>query len=335
MADLRINRLRLWQCLWVAFSVPLMSAVESQVTPINRYPNHALRLVIPSAPGGGTDLIARLTAQKLNDRWGYPVIVENMSGAATTLGTQAVVRSAPDGNTFLMTTVNFAFIPAIHTHLPYDPAKDLIPVIKVATQWSVLAIHPQLPVYSVKALIAMAKKNPNQIRYSTGGMGSVGHLSSALFAHMAGIELLNVPYKGTGPGLVALMSGEVQMVIVNLAAALPFIQSGKLRALAVTSLKRSDLLPQIPTLNDSGVTGYEFGGWYGVWLPAKTPLAIVEKLNNGFNQVLEEATLRERFLVLGIEPVGGSAQIFSQFVNAQFSLWQTVARQAKININAL
>jgi len=296
------------------------------------FPRKTVRVVVPSAPGGGTDLIARGTAQRLSEGWMQSVVVENVSGGATTIGTAAVARSAPDGYTALLTTVNFAFLPAVYPKLPYDPRSDLAPVVMVATQSSMVSAHPSLPVANVKELIALARRAPGEIRYGSGGNGSVGHLSTALFQSLAGIELMHVPYKGTGPGLTALVSGELQMIITNIAAVLPHVRSGRLKGLAVTSTTRSKVVPELPTVAESGLPGYEYGGWYGLWVAGKTPEALVRRLNEDLNQALQDAKLRQRFLEVGIESQGGSSEKFASYLAAEFQKWAKVARAANIRV---
>ena len=296
------------------------------------YPGRAIRLVVPSAPGGGTDLIARSVAPRVSQAWRQSVVVENVSGGATTIGTTAVARSAPDGHTMLLTTVNFAFVPAIYPQLAYDPKTDFTPVVMIATQSSMVSVHPSLPARSVAELIALARKRPGEIRYGSGGSGSVGHLSSELFRSMAGIKLLHVPYKGNGPVVTALVSGELHMMITNIAAALPHVKSGRIKGLAVTSVARSRIVPELPTVGESGLPGYEYSGWYGLWVPAKTPRAVVRRINEEFNRALTNATLRERFLEAGIEPQGGSDEKFAAYLSAEFSKWAKVARDANIGM---
>jgi tripartite-type tricarboxylate transporter receptor subunit TctC len=297
------------------------------------FPKRSIRLVVPSAPGGGTDLIARVAAQRLGEAWGQTVVVENNSGGATTIGTNAVARAAPDGHTWLLTTVNFAFIPAIYPKLPYDPKNDLAPVVMVATQSSMVAVHPSVPARTVAELIALAKKQPGEIRYASGGNGTVGHLSSELFRSLANIKLLHVPYKGTGPGITAILSGEVHMLIANIAALLPHTKSAKLRGLATTSMTRSKVLPELPTVTESGLPGYEYSGWYGLWVPAKTPDAVVRKINEQFNRALKDTQLRDRFLEVGIEPGGGGEEQFAAYLASEFDKWRRVAREANIRMD--
>jgi tripartite-type tricarboxylate transporter receptor subunit TctC len=315
-------------CGWLAAGL----AFSAQPPRSDDYPSRSIRLIVPSAPSGGTDLIGRLIAQKVSEAWGQQVVVENLSGGATTIGTQAVARSTPDGHTMLLTTVNFAFIPAIYPKLPYDPVNDFVPVIMVAAQSSMLTVHPGVPAESVAQLIALARKQPGQIRYGTGGNGSVGHLSTALFSSLAHVTLLQVAYKGTAPGITALMAGEIHMLISNIAAMLPHTKSGKLRALAVTSRARSRIVPELQTVAESGLPGYEYGGWYGLWVPAKTAQTVVMKINDEFNRALSDTSLRERFDNAGIEPGGGSSEKFASDLAGEFVKWRKVAHDANIKI---
>jgi tripartite-type tricarboxylate transporter receptor subunit TctC len=325
--------MRWWIALGVGLGMFGVQAAYGAQGAAADYPRRSVRIIIPSASGGGTDLIGRAVAQRLSEAWGQSVVVENISGGATTIGTNAVVRAAPDGHAMLLTTVNFAFIPAIYPKLPYDPKTDLAPVIMVATQSSMVSVHPSVPVRSVAELIALAKKQPGEIRYGSGGNGTVGHLSTELFSSMAGIRLLHVPYKGTGPGLTALVSGEIHMLISNIAAVLPHVRSGRVRGLAVTSTTRSKIVPELPTVTASGLPGYEYSGWYGLWVPAKTPEAIVAKINDDFNRVLKEPVLRERFLEVGIEPGSGTPGHFASHLAHEFTQWAKVARDAKIRMD--
>jgi tripartite-type tricarboxylate transporter receptor subunit TctC len=202
----------------------------------------------------------------------------------------------------------------------------------VATQSSMVSVHPSLPVRSVAELIELARKRPGEIRYGSGGSGSVGHLSTELFRSMANIRLLHVPYKGNGPVITAVLSGELHMMVTNIAAALPHAKSGRLRGLAVTSTTRSRVVPELPTVNESGLPGYEYSGWYGLWVPAKTPDAVVKKINEEFNRALRDAVLRERLLEVGFEPQGGSDEKFAAYLASEFLKWAKVAREANIGM---
>ena len=313
---------------------PAVVIAQAAQTPraevLSDYPRKSVRLVVPSAPGGGTDLIARMVAQKVGEAWGQPIVVDNISGGATTIGTNLVAKSAPDGYTLLMTSANFAFVPAIHSKLPYDPEKDFISVIMTATQTDCLAVHPGVPARSVAELVALAKSKPEEIRYGSGGSGTAGHLAAELFRSMAGIKLTHVPYKGTGPVTTAAISGEVHMMIANIASLLPHVKAGRLRALAVTGAHRAGIVPELPTVAESGLPGYEYDAWYGLWAPAGTPSAVVKKVNEEMNRALALQALRERFAEVGIEPGGGTPEKFSAYLAAEIKKWNRVARSAGI-----
>ena len=297
------------------------------------YPRKTIRLVVPSAPGGGTDLIARILAQKLSEAWGQPAIVDNVAGGATTIGTHAVAKAAPDGYTLLMTTANFVFVRTIHTRLPYDPDKDFAPVIVTVTQSDGLVVHPSVPARSVAELIGLAKSKPAEIRYGSGGNGSVGHFAAELFRALAGVKLGHVPYKGTGPAVTAAISGEIHMLIANIASLRPFIKTGRLRALAVTGAHRARIVPDLPTIAEAGVPGYEFDNWYGLWAPAATPGVVVNKINEEVNRALASPAVLERFTESGIESLGGSPAKFAAYLAAETKKWSAVARDAGIKVD--
>jgi len=294
------------------------------------YPRKAVRLIVPSAPGGGTDLVARLIAQKAGEAWGQSVIVENNSGGATTIGTNLVAKAAPDGYTLLMTTANFAFIPAINSRLPYDPEKDFTPVVVTVTQTDCLVVNPSVPARSVAELIALAKARPDELRYGSGGNGSVGHFAVELFRSLAKIKLVHVPYKGTGPVTTAVISGEIHLQIANVASLLPAVKAGRVRALAVTGVHRAKIVPDLPTIAEAGVPGYEFDNWYGLWAPAGTPAAVVRKINEEVNRALMTPALQARFAESGIETMGGSPERFAAYLASELKKWSAVARDAGI-----
>jgi tripartite-type tricarboxylate transporter receptor subunit TctC len=297
------------------------------------YPRKAIRIVVPSAPGGGTDMVGRLLGQKIGEAWGQPVIVDNVSGGATTIGTNSVAKAAPDGYTLLMTTANFAFIPAIYPRLPYDPEKDFVPVVLTVTQFDCLAVHPGVPARSVTELIALAKARPDEIRYGSGGNGSVGHFAAELFRSLANIKLVHVPYKGTGPVANAAIAGEIHMLIANIASLLPQVRAGRLRALAVTGARRARIVPDLPTIAEAGVPGYAFENWYGLWAPAGTPAVVVKKINEEANRALASPALQERFADVGIEPAGGTAEKFAAYLATEVRKWSRVARDAGIKVD--
>ena len=294
------------------------------------YPAKTVRIVVPSSPSGGTDLIGRLAAQKVGEAWGQNVLIDNISGGATRIGINAVAKAAADGHTLLLTTVNFAFAPALYAKLAYDPVHDFVPIVHIANTVSLLAVHPSLPARNVAELIALARARPGELRNGYGGAGTVGHLVAAMFQSQARITLLDVPYKGTGPATTALLSGEIHMLIANMASLLPQVRAGRLRGLAVAGATRAKIMPTLPTIAESGVPGYEYSGWYGLWAPAKTPATVITKVNEAFNRVLEDNTVKDRFAESAIEPVGGAPEKFSAYLAAEFSKWRKVVQDAGI-----
>lgn len=315
--------------LWLGVAHAQPSSIPKSETQPN-YPTKVVRIVIPSAPGGGTDLIVRTLAQRVSGAWGQPVIVENRSGGATRNGTYYAAKQPPDGYTLFLTTTTFAFNPAIYEKLPYDPVNDFTPIILLTSSNSAIVVHPDVPARSVSELIALAKSKPGELRYGSGGIGSVGHLVVEMFQAQANIKLLHVPYRGTGPSVNAIVSGETHLIIANLAALVPSLESGRLRGLAVSSLKRSRVLPNLPTIDKSGLPGYEYSGWYGLWAPAKTPQGIVNKINLEFNRALADHTIQEVFGKVDIETMGGTPEAFSAHVIRELKKWKKVARDANI-----
>ena len=297
------------------------------------FPRKSVRLVVPFAPGGGTDIIARLLAQKAGTAWGQSMVVDNRSGAGGTIGTNIVAKAAPDGYTILLSSVSIAFLPALYRKLPYDTEKDLVPVTLIVTQPNLLTVHPGLPVKSVPELIALAKSKPGEIRYSSGGTGSASHLATELFRATANISLVHVPYKGGGPAITALLTGETHMMVPNIVTSLPHIKAGRMRALAVTGMTRAKAAPELPTVAEAGLPGSEFDGWYGLLVPAKTPGAIIKKINEEFNRALAAQEVRERFADAGFEPLGGTQEKFATYLKAEIKKWTTVVSEARIQID--
>ncbi len=298
------------------------------------YPNKPIRLIVPSAPGGGTDIIARIVAQGLSDAWGQTVVVDNRGGAGGIAGvTVAAKASAPDGYTLLLgSNGHLSFAPAVNRNLPYDPQKDLAPVSLVASQPFVVAVHVGLPVNSIKELIALAKSRPGTITYGSGGSGTASHLGTELLMLTAGFSMLHVPYKGTGPGMFALMSGELQFLMAGLSTVLPQSKIGKVRALAVSGATRSRVAPDLPTVAEAGVPGYEFVVWYGMVVPGGTPRAIVMKLNAEIAKVLKSPATSERFATAGLEPISNTPEAFAAQIKQEISRWQKVVKAAKIHV---
>jgi len=292
------------------------------------FPQRPVRIVVPSAPGGGTDLIARLLAPRASEAWSQPVIIYNRGGGGTTIGSNLVATATPDGYTLLMTAANFSMIPAINHKLPYDAEKDFAPVMAVATQPSLMAVNVNVTAKTVSELITLARAKPGELRFGSGGNGTPNHFAVELFKMVAKVELAHIPYNGTGPSLTALLSGEIQLLMTNVATLLPHVKAGRLRPLAVNI--RAKAAPDIPTFADSGLKGYNFQSWYGMWAPAGTPPALVYQINRTFNQALTAPEVAARFAEPGIQPLGGSAAEFTAFVSAEIRKWKDVAQKANI-----
>ena len=296
------------------------------------YPDKPVRMLVPFAPGGGSDIVARLLAQKTGALWNQSVVVDNRGGGGGVAGTNAVAKSAPDGYTLLLTSISIAYAPALYGSLPYDTERELAPCILLVVQPSILGVHPALPVKSVAELMALAKARPGEIRYSSGGGGSAPHLAAEIFRSTAGIQLTHVPYKGGGAIVTAVLSGEVQMLFAGVASLMPHIKAGRLRALAVTGTTRSKAAPDLPSIAEAGLPGAEFDGWYGLLLPAATPRDIVARINADYNTVLAAADVQERLLASGFEPLGGTPQKFADYLRSETRKWTKVVRDANIRI---
>ena len=290
-----------------------------------RYPGKPVRFIVPYAPGGGTDIIARIIGQKLSDAWGLPVVIDNRPGAGSTVGTALAARAPADGYTLVMSSISLAFDTTIYKDLPYDAVRDLAPVGLVATQPNILAVHPSLPVKSVSELLAQARARPGAINYASAGNGSGPHLATELLKMLAGISLTHITYKGTGPALNDLLGGQVQMMIAVMASTLPHVASGKLRGLAVTGAARSPSAPDMPTIAESGVPDYEFNTWYGIQVPAGTPRAVVDLLNAEVLRALQAPDVRARFAAGGLEPLASTPDAFGAMVRAEIAKWRRVA----------
>ncbi len=292
------------------------------------YPSRPVRVIVPFAPGGPNDLIVRLVATKLADSLGQPFLVENRAGAGGNIGTDYVARSAPDGYTLLSVGPGSLIINPLMGKVPYDTERDFAPIALMARAPNALVAHPSLAAHSVKELIALARARPGAINYGSGGNGSTPHLAAALFAAMAGIELTHVPYKGTAPATADLIGGQVQIAFLGIPAVLPHARSGKLRVLAVTGLQRSAELPEVPTVDESGVPGYEVNPWYGLLAPAGTPRAIVVRLGAETTRVVRAAGMREKLAGQGAEAAGSTPEEYAAVIRADTATWTRVVGQA-------
>jgi len=298
------------------------------------YPTKPVRLVVPFPPGGTTDILARAIAQRYSEAFGQPFVVDNRPGAGGNIGSELVAKSPPDGYTLLMGTVGtHAINPSLYAKMPYDHVKDFVPVILVAGVPNVLVVNPSLPVNSVQELIAYAKANPNKLNFASSGNGTSIHLSGELFKTMTGVQMTHVPYKGSAPALTDLIGGQVQLMFDNLPSSLQFIKAGKLRALAVTSLARSSTLPELPTLAESGLPGFEASSWFGVLAPAGTPNDIVKKLNGEIAAWLASPDAKEKLAAQGAIAAGGTPDAFVTHIAAESAKWAKVVKASGAHVD--
>jgi len=314
--------------IWIAVlvaAVPLAAGAAE-------YPTKPIRLVVPSAPGGGTDIIARLIAQGLGDAWKQTVVVDNRGGAGGVAGVTIVAKqSAADGYTMLLGSVgHLAFVPAVRTNLGYDPLKDLTPISLAAVQPFLVAASLSLPAGSMKELVALAKSKPDSIKYGSGGSGSASHLGIELLQLTAGIKMLHVPYKGSNPAITALMGNEIQIALAGLATVLPHARGGRLKALAVTGVKRAQIAPEVPTVAESGVPGYELTNWFGLVLPGATAQDISRRIAADVSKVLAQSDIRDKFSAMGATVVGSAPEQFGAFMRAESDKWGKLIAEAGI-----
>ncbi len=295
------------------------------------YPAKPLRMIVAYPPGGGTDIVGRMVAQRLGETLGQSVVVENRGGASGNIGTEIAAHAAPDGYTILMGNVApNAINVSLFKDLPFDPVADFAPVSLVASTPNILVVHPSVPARTVKEVIALARAKPGTLNFASAGVGSSSHLAGELFRILAGAEIVHVPYKGAGPAMVDVLSGQVQLYFATMPAAMPHVKSGKLVPIAVTSASRSQALPELPTVAESGVRGYEASTWYGLLAPARAPDAAVARLHEGVVRILGEHALRERLAEQGFEPVGDSPQEFAAYIKSEIAKWGKVVRDAGI-----
>lgn len=298
------------------------------------YPSKPVRLVLPYPPGGGSDTIGRPLAQKMSEGLGQQVVVENRGGAGGNIGMEVVARSAPDGYTIVMAlTAQLAVNPSLFRKLPYDPVKDFSPITLLAEGPYLLVVHPSLPVKSVKQLIELARTRPNEIIYASSGNGSGGHLAAELLKSMTGARMVHVPYKGGGPALVALLAGEVQVLFATYASGRPHIESGRIRALAVSTAKRPAAIPDLPTVAEAGVPGYDSGVWYAFLAPAGTPREIIAKLNREIVRALNQADYRKMLVNAAIDPIGSSPEELGRFIKSETVKWAKVIKDAGVRVD--
>jgi tripartite-type tricarboxylate transporter receptor subunit TctC len=294
------------------------------------YPQRPIKLVVPFAPGGGSDIVARILAQKLTEGLGQQVVVDNRPGGGSNIAHELVARSAADGYTLLLSAPGLTMNKSLYAKLSYDPVKDFTPVSLISVIPLVFCVHPSLPVETFKAFVAFAKTRPGQLNYASSGNTATNHLATELIARAVGIDLVHIPYKGDGPGMADLIAGQVMVMLPSAAAAVPFVRVKRVRALAVTSNRRSSVLPEVPTLAESGLPGFDVSAWQGVLLPAGTPPAVLTRLQQEIIKAVQSTDLRQRFTSQGIEPVGSSPQQFADFMRLEMTRWAEVIKSAGI-----
>ena len=290
------------------------------------YPAKPVRLVVPSAPGGGTDITARVMAPKLGEYLGQQVVVENRAGAGTMIGGELVARAAPDGYTLLMGISTLAINPAMYKKVPYDALKDFVPISQAVSLPNILVVHPSLPAKTVKELVAFGRARPGQIQFASAGVGTNPHLTAELFLSMTGLKMLHIPYKGSGAGIIDVIAGHVPVMTPSILTGLPHAKAGRLRALGVTSARRAGGAPDIPTIAEAGVPGYEAVQWFGILAPAGTPRAIIDRVHREAVRVLQNPETKERLVADGADPVGSTPEQFAAFIRAETAKWANVVK---------
>jgi tripartite-type tricarboxylate transporter receptor subunit TctC len=315
------------RCLSCAIGLAIAAAASPAVA---AYPERPVRLVVPVAAGGGNDIVARMIAQKLTESWGRQVVVDNRPGAATAIGAEIVARAVPDGYTVMLVSVSFAINASVATRLPFDSVKDFAPITLAARVPQILVVHPALPATSVSDLIALAKQRPGEINYASAGSGSSTHLAMELLLDKAGIALNHVPYKGTAPALTDLLAGQVQVMFDAIPPSLPHIRSGRIRPIAIGSAERSASMPDLPTVGESGVPGYAFTSWFGIFAPGGTPRALVDRLNGELVRIVRLPDIRERLLAMGVEPIGSAPDELGRHLAGEIKQWSDIVQRRHI-----
>ena len=313
---------------WIRVVVAFM--VCSTAAFAQSYPHRVVRMVVAYPPGGSIDVVARLVNQRLTTAFGQQFIIENRAGAAGNIGTDFVAKAANDGYTLLMgSAASISSAPAVYAKLAYDPVRDLAPIIQVANQPNVLTAHPSVPARTLQEFIALARANPGKFNYGSSGIGASQHMTAELFAMLTGVKIEHIPYKGGTPAMTDLISGQIDFMFTPAPNAIAFVKSGKIRGIAVTSLKRSSALPELPTMDESGLKGFELLGWIGLLGPAGTPREIVDRLNGEINKMLA-GDIRPRLTELGLDAVGGTPEQFAAFIRQDIAKYAKIVKAARI-----
>lgn len=303
------------------------------ITAAQNFPTRAIRIIVPYSPGGSTDVVFRLLAPRLSEDLGQSVVVENRPGGSSTIGLDLAAKSPPDGHTWGTPNITFGANPSLIKKMPFDSEKDLIPVSQITVVTMVLSLHPSVPARSLKQLIALAKARPGELNYASAGNASANHLATAKFMHMSGTNLVHVPYKGGGPAVISLVSGETSMLFATIPSAIQHIQGGRLRALAVSRARRNPALPDVPTVAEAGVPGFEAIEWNGVMVPAGTPPEVVRRIYQALSKVLSVPAMKERIVGVGAEPVGSSTEEFTAFIKSEFTAWAKVIKEVGLKVD--
>ena len=315
-------------CLRGVFALLLMAAAT--LAAAQDYPNRPIRLVVPQPPGGPTDIVSRILAQKMSERMGQPINVDNRAGAGSNIGTEIVAKAPRDGHTLVVATVQHIVNPFLFAALPFDPVRDFAPVTLISKAHIVLITHPESPAHTLRELIAAAKARPGQINWGSAGNGSTSHLAVELFKVNAGADVVHVPYKGTQPALTDLVGGRIPVMFDGVITSLPHIRAGRVRPLAVASLTRSLLLPEVPTMTEAGLPGFEAVGLAALMAPAGTPPEVIARLHREVVAVLQTPEVRERLIAMGLEVVGNSPAEFAEYLRSESVKWGNIIRDAKI-----
>jgi tripartite-type tricarboxylate transporter receptor subunit TctC len=308
----------------------LTAAAAAAVFAQAGYPSKQVRMVVPSSAGGGTDIVARIIAPELSKRLGQQVIIDNRPGAGTMIGIEVAAKSPPDGYTLLMGLSTLAINSALYKKVPYDPQRDFAPITQAVSSASIIVVHPSVPVKTLKELIAFARARPGQINYASAGTGTYPHMTMELFLSMAKLKMVHIPYKGTGPAMIDMVAGQVATMAATILTGMPQIRAGRLRPLGITSAVRSPIVPDIPTVAEAGLPGYESVQWYGMLAPARTPRDIITRLHGEATRVLQQPEIKARFAGDGADPVGSTPEEFTRYIQSELTKWAKVARDAGI-----
>jgi tripartite-type tricarboxylate transporter receptor subunit TctC len=313
-------------------TVVSLIAINSGMAAAQTFPGKTIRAIVPYAPGGSTDVVTRIIAPRMSEMLGQQVVVENRPGGSSTIGLDAAAKAAPDGHTLGIANLTFVANPSLIKKMPFDSEKDLAPVSFMSLVIFALAVHPSVPAKTVKDLIALAKAHPGTLNYASAGNVSANHLATERFSSATGIKMTHVPYKGGGPAVISLLSGETGLLFATIPSSVQHIKTGKLRALGVSSLKRNVALPEIPSISEAGVPGFEANEWNGALVPSATPRANIDRLYQSIAKAMANPEVRDRIIALGAEPVGNTPEEFGAFIKREMAVWAKIIREVGIKV---